>query len=417
MKKFLCLAVSVLGLFLGGGNVCAEPGITRTEIHLGGFGPMSGPAAMWGDVIYGSELVYRLANDQGGINGRKIVFHWFDDAYNPARTIDNIKKLQNTKPGIFAWQGGVGTATGRTLIKFFSDRNIPWIGPFSGSEIWVTPPRRNLFALYPHYSFEAKVLCRYALEVMNKKKISIVYQNDDYGKSGLKGAGEEMAMHNLNLLSAYQVDKATLDMTDVAARLKKDKAEVVLVWLTPFGALRLLSDARKEKYFPQWMSTSTLSDFTKLYNLSHGLIKGLITTNYADFSNVDLLKKYRKGYEKYYLTEEQEIFERAMGVPQKRYVVHGRQQGLVIWGMFFHGGIAFAEPVVEALKRCGRDVTRERFIHELENLHDFQGVGPRISFKPFDPNDPDCRQGTRELYLVQCGENGLSVWISDWITE
>jgi hypothetical protein len=84
------------------------------------------------------------------------------------------------------------------------------------------------------------------------------------------------------------------------------------------------------------------------------------------------------------------------------------------WGVFFYAGIGFVEPMVEAMKRCGRDLTRERFVEELEKLQDFKGIMGSISFKPFDPNDPSCRQGQKEVFLSQCVEGGKAKILTDW---
>ncbi|MCP4115594.1 MAG: ABC transporter substrate-binding protein [Desulfobacteraceae bacterium] len=402
-KRIISDLIAVLFLFfVFSFGAMAETGVTGTEIHIGSFGPMTGPAAMWGDVVRGSELVFNMVNDEGGIHGRRVVFHWFDDRYNPAKTQATVKRLMETS-GIFAWQGGVGTETGLAVIDYLSNNDVPWVGPVSGTDQWVTPPRKNVFAIYPHYYLEAKTLCGYAIDELDKKRVAIVYQNDAYGKSGLKGAAEELALRNMNLYRAIPVDINKANMASIISQLKKDSADSVLLWLTPFHALQVLSKAKKMNFSTQWMASSSLSDFGKMYKISRGLINGLIAANFADYSNKALLDKYQNAYDTYYHSQNKRGNDEFIDIKMKDYNKEQLNQANGFsWGMNFHAGIAFAEPVVEALKRCGRDVTRERFIQELEGLNDFRGIGPLLNYKPFDLSDPTCRQGTEDVHLVQC---------------
>jgi len=86
------------------------------------------------------------------------------------------------------------------------------------------------------------------------------------------------------------------------------------------------------------------------------------------------------------------------------------------WGVFFYAGFLFVEPMVEALNRCGRDLTRERFVKEMEGLKNFQGVSGKISYKPFDPNDPSSRQGQNQTFLIQCLEGAKAKKLTNWMT-
>ena len=405
-KVVLNLIAVLLSFFIFSFGAMAETGVSSTEIHIGSFGPMTGPAAMWGDVVRGSELVFNMINDEGGIHGRKIVYHWFDDRYNPAKTQIHVKSLLETSD-IFAWQGGVGTETGLAVIDYLSNNKVPWVGPVSGTDQWVTPPRKNVFAIYPHYYLEAKTLCSYAIDELDKKRVAIVYQNDAYGKSGLKGAAEELALRNMDLCGAIAVEMTQNNMASIISQLKKDSVDSVLLWVTHLNAFQILNKAKKMDFSPQWMASSTLSDFGLMYKVSRGLIKGLIAANFADYSNTALLNRYQRGYETYYHHKKKVLEEEFIDIKMKDYGKHRLNEASGFsWGMNFHAGIAFAEPVVEALKRCGRNVTRERFIEELEGMNDFRGIGPLLNYKPFDVNDPTCRQGTEDVHLVQCLRGG-----------
>ena len=85
------------------------------------------------------------------------------------------------------------------------------------------------------------------------------------------------------------------------------------------------------------------------------------------------------------------------------------------WGLFYYAGILFAEPLVEAIKRCGRDLTREKLVAVLEKMQNFKGIMANISYKPFDPKDPMSRLGQKEVFLQQCMEGGKSKILTDWV--
>ncbi|MBF0121768.1 MAG: ABC transporter substrate-binding protein [Desulfobacterales bacterium] len=369
-------------------SVMAEEGVTDTEIHIGQTGPLSGPAAAWSTVSKGAGLLFKMVNEEGGIAGRKIVYHVYDDSYNPAKTKAGVKQLQETAPGIFAWVGGVGTATGLAVLNYLVNKNVPWVGMASGSDAWVTPPQKNIFSVYPHYQIEARSLCKYAIDTLGKKKIAIAYQNDPYGQSGLKGASEAISKYNLQLAATVPVEKENPNLKETALALRNSGAEVVFLWLTPFSALRIIQESKSMKFEPQWMSSSTFSDFPQLYNLSKGLIKGLIAATFFDFKS-SLMEKYKEAKNK--LSPEDE------------------------WGIFYIGGIGFAEPLVEGLKRCGKELTKDKFIAEMEKMQNFKGLTGAITYAPFDASNPSCRQGLNKVLLVECLEGGESKVLTDWM--
>jgi branched-chain amino acid transport system substrate-binding protein len=273
------------------------------------------------------------------------------------------------------------------------ERKVPWIGPASGSLHWITPPEKYLFTVYPLYYLEAKALCRYSIETLGKKRIAIAYQNDDYGKNGLKGAREELARHGLKLVAEIPVELKDTDMKPHVMKMRKSNADAVLLWTSVSHAVRLAGTSAAMRFTPQFMTTSTCSDFPFMYHISKGLWKGVIAATFAEVpgSEKPLFKQYKK-----------EVFE--------KYANKGER-----WGLFYYAGIFLAEPFVEALKRAGRDLTRERLVKELEGLKDFQGISGKVTYKPFDPKDPTSRLGVKEIFLVQCLDGGKTKKLTDWM--
>lgn len=385
----LTVAAMVLGLTFG---AAAEEGITDTEIHIGQWGPQTGPAAAWGSVARGSAVYFKMINEAGGIHGRKIVYHMFDDGYNPAKTMAGVKELQEGV-GIFAWASGVGTAPGMAVRDYLMEKKVPWVGAASGSHYWITPPKKYQFATYPLYYNEAMALCRYAVKNLGSKKIAMAYQNDGYGKNGVEGAENELKRHGLELVAKVPVEVKDTDMKSHVMKMKQAGADTVLLWVSPTHGIGIMGTGRAMQFTPQWMSTSTLSDFPLMYKISKGLWQGVITGSFAELPDADipLLKKYKEAYKKYAAKEER-------------------------WGVFFYAGFGLIEPMVEALKRCGRDLTREKFVKEMEGIKNFKGVMGTISFKPFNPADPASRLGTNQVFLVKCMEGGQYEKLTDWMT-
>jgi len=393
MKRFLVgfsAAVLVLGMAF---VTSAEEGVTDTEIHIGQWGPQTGPAAPWGSVARGTDAYFKMINAEGGIHGRKLIHHMFDDSYNPAKTKAGVKELQEGT-GMFAWVSGVGTACGLSVVDYLMERKIPWVGPSAGSLHWINPPREYLFAVYPLYYIEAKALTRYAVEKMGRKRVAIAYQNDDYGKNGVKGAAEVLEKLGMELVAQVPVEKADMDMKPHVMQLKKADADAVLLWVTPTHAVRIVGTSRAMQFAPQWLSTSTCSDFPLMYKISKGLWEGVIAATFGELPDADcpLLQKYKKdAYGKFAAKDER-------------------------WGLFFYAGILFSEPLVEGIKRCGKDLTRERLVREMEKIKDFKGIGGRISYAPFDPAQGyECRQGQKEVFLVKCLKDGQYEKLTDWM--
>jgi hypothetical protein len=130
-----------------------------------------------------------------------------------------------------------------------------------------------------------------------------------------------------------------------------------------------------------------------MMHISKGLWQGVIAATFGELPDSDspLITKYREeAYGKFAAKDER-------------------------WGLFYYAGILFAEPLVEAIKRCGRDLTRERLVAELESMRGFQGISGEVNYKPLDPENPyDCRQGVKETFLIQCMEGGASKKLTDW---
>ncbi len=398
MGKKLTLALTLLAVLAlaGGAWAAGVRGVTDTEIKIGQWGPQTGPAALWGAVARGTGCYFKLINAEGGINGRKIKYYLRDDGYQPNRTKAIVKELVD-RVGVFAFASGVGTSPGMAAMPYLIKKNVPWVGMATGSTHWAYPPKKTIFAVYPNYPDEAQILTRYALDTLGKKKIAFFYQNDDYGKGGLEGARREMKARGLKLAVELPVEITETDLSSHVLKMKKAGADCVILWLLPKQAAITLGTAAKMGYKPQWMACSTLSDTALMFKITKGLWKDMIFGNFAELpdSKNPLMIKYHKAQQKY--------------APRER------------WGVFFYAGFGFVEPMVEGLKRAGRNLTVDSFVKAMESLKNFQGIMGKISYGPGQ------RQGLKEVFLAKCvpaqatikGKKityGKGQRLSDWIS-
>ncbi len=390
MRRFLLilivLAAAALMLAAGCKRAEVKSGVTDDTINVGQWGPQSGPAALWGAVARGTDCYFKMINDEGGIHGRKIRYFLRDDGYQPFRTRTEVKKLVEGE-GIFAFVGGVGTATGMAVKQYLEDNQVFWIGPAAGSTHWSYPQSKYVFANYPLYCIEAAVLVDYAVDKLAKKKVAIFYQNDDYGKVGLYGAELALEKRGMKLVEKVSVETMDTDLSSHALRLKNSGADALLLWVLPKHAAIILGASDKINFRPQMLTSSTLSDMFIMHKISRGLWKDVIFCNFVELpdSQSPLMLKYRQAHAKY--------------APDER------------WGVFFYAGFVFAEPFIEGLKLCGRDLTKENFIRAMESIRDHQGVGAKTTF------GPDRRQGTNSVFLSKCLTGSKAQKLTDWITS
>jgi ABC-type branched-subunit amino acid transport system substrate-binding protein len=366
--------------------VWAERGVTDTEIRIGQWGPQTGPAALWGNVARGTGCYFQMINAEGGIHGRKITYFLRDDGYMPPKTKAVVKELVENKK-VFGIACGLGTATGMAVKKYLHTKKVPWVGPAAGSTHWAYPPTRYLFGVYPLYCDEAAILVNYAVKTLGKRRIGFFYQNDDYGKVGLYGA--EVALEKLGkeIVARVPVETMDTDLSSHCIKLKAAECDCVLLWVTPKHGAIMLMTAAKMGFKPQWMASSSLSDTPAMYKVSRGLYKDVIHAAIAELpdSHYPLLEKYKRAQERF--------------APKERF------------SPFFYAGFGFVEPMVEGLRRCGRDLTVENFVRAMETIRDFKGIGPKISYGPNE------RQGSRSSFLARCVEGGRGERISDWMTS
>ncbi|MCE5262852.1 MAG: ABC transporter substrate-binding protein [Deltaproteobacteria bacterium] len=377
------MAALALVLIANAAPAANPPGFDDNEIRIGQWGPQTGPAAPWGSVARGSRLLFDVINEEGGIAGRKIKYFIRDDQYNPAQTAAVVKELVE-RQGVFAFVGGVSAAGGLAVKDYLAQNKVIWVGPATSVKEYVFPVQPYLFSVYPLYEDEASVLTKYIVETLKTKKIGILYQNDSYGKNGYDGCKQRLATYKMSLVAEIPVEPTEKDLASQILRLKSSGAEAVLMYVNPTTAVITLKTAANVGYKPQWVSSNTLSDYPLMFKISGGLWEGVITGNFGETpeSTNPLMVKYKAASKRLY--------------PDER------------WGTFYSAGILFADPLVEALKKVGRNLSTEAVLKALNALRDYQTIGPKISFSEKQ------HQGSDSVVIQKCGPNGSYIELQGW---
>ncbi|PIX21285.1 MAG: ABC transporter substrate-binding protein, partial [Deltaproteobacteria bacterium CG_4_8_14_3_um_filter_45_9] len=360
-------------------------GVTDTEILVGQWGPQTGPAAPWGAVARGTDLLFKIINEEGGIHGRKFKYFLRDDSYQPAKT-KAIAKDFVEQIGVFAVVGGIGVATGMTARDYLMENKVPWYAPITGVYEWIHPIQKYLFAMYPLYDDEAFNLTGYLHEKLGYKKIAMFYQNDDYGKAGVQGVERYLLRKKISLVAKVSAEMTDRDLSTHALKLKNSGAEAVIMWTMPTHAALILAESAKIGFKPQWATSNTLSDAPMMLQITKGLWAGMINSFVLEVpdSNHPLMVKYRAAHKRL--------------APQER------------WGVFYYAGIAFAEPFVEGVRRAGRDLTADNWVKAMETLKDWKGISGPITY-----TNPMDRQGGKYVFYGKVRPDGSSERITDWI--
>jgi len=384
-RTFIFLWMLILAIFLATTPGSAQQrGVTDTEILIGQWGPQTGPAAPWGAVARGTDLLVKIINEEGGIHGRKIKYFLRDDSYQPAKTKAIAKELVE-QIGVFGIVGGVGVATGMTARDYLMENKVFWFAPVTGVYEWIRPFQKYLFAVYPLYDDEAYNLTDYLYERLGYKKIAMFYQNDDYGKQGVMGVERYLKDKNISLVEKVSAEVTDRDLSTHALKLKNSGAQAVIMWTMPTHAALLLAETAKIGFKPQWATSNTLSDAALMLQITKGLWAGMIHSNFVEppDSDAPLMKKYREWHKKL--------------APQER------------WGVFYLAGIVFAEPFFEGVRQAGRNLNNDTLMKALESLKDFRGIGGPISYSPTE------RQGAKHVYYGKVKPDGNIERLTDWI--
>ncbi len=344
---------SALVLALSGPAFAADtPGVTATEVKVGGVFPFSGPASSIGLVGKGVLAYVQSVNDRGGINGRKINYIAYDDAYSPPKAVEHVRKLVESDEVAFMF-GQLGTPGNTATAKYLTGKKVPALGIVSGSNKF-TDVKNFPVTTTSLVSFvtEGKIYAKYLNKTLPGKKYAILYQNDDLGKDYVIAFKEFMKddFDKRVVTAAYEIADPTVDSQIV--NLKSTGAEALLVAGTPKFAAQAIRKASEIGWKPTLLlnyPSSSVGATLKPAGLdkSIGVIVGTVTKDPTDtkWSADNGMNDYRTFVDKYMP---------GIDISDTNYLF-GYTQGMIL---------------EQIIKQCGNDLSRENILKQAKSLKD-----------------------------------------------
>ncbi len=349
MRKPLLKAALVLAACLSAAALpaAAETGVTPDTIRIGMFGPLTGPTAVGSLPLFGAASVYKDVNDHGGIHGRKIELYIEDDACDPNKTISATKKLI-AQDEVFMIHGGWCSGT-VMAIKPELARNpgLPYMVLGAASAAISTPVMPNLFHPIATTQTVTRTMLDFALSKPDAQRIAIISHSDEWGKSHINPLLEYMKSKGMEPVESVWLERGSTSATSQLLKIRSAKPDVVLAILYPPELTLYLRGADKYGIKAPTVTTQGVSIEDMVHRVgNHEATKDLFVF-YPLSGTLDApaFGKWVDMYRKYYPNEPVET--------------------LSFMGMT--GALA----IVEALKRAGPDLTREKVIAELNQLKDF----------------------------------------------
>ena len=329
-------------------------GATDTEIKIGNIMPYSGPASAYGVIGKTEEAYFRKINAEGGINGRKINFVSYDDGYSPPKTVEQARKLVESDEVLLVFNS-LGTPSNSAIQKYMNSKKVPQLFVATGATKWNDPAHYPwTMGWQPNYQSEGHVYSAYVLEHQPNGKIGVLYQNDDFGKDYLKGVKDGLAAKAKSMLiveAPYETTDPTIDSQIIG--MKSAGAEVFINTGIPKFAAQAIRKAAEIDWKPLHILSSvgnSVGAALKPAGLENA--KDIVSDFYIK-DPTDPQWKNDPGYQQW------------VAFMDKYYPEGDKTDaGNVV-------GPSFCQTLVQVLKQCGDNLTRENIMKEAANLHDF----------------------------------------------
>ena len=326
-------------------------GVTATEIKIGNTNPYSGPASASGTIGKVIGAYFKKVNDEGGVNGRKINYITYDDAYSPPKAVEMVRKLVEQDQVAALFQT-LGTPTNSAIHKYVNSQKVPHLFVATGATKWNDPQHFPwTMGWQPNYQTEGRIYAQYIMKNFPDAKIGILYQNDDYGKDYRKGLIDGLGEHAKKLVvmeQTYEVTDPTIDSQIV--NLKNSGANVFFNVTIPKFAVQAIKKAHDIGWKPaHFLNNVSSSLATVLKPAGLDASKGLITALYMK-EITDPQWKNDKGFQDWVAF-------------MKKYYPEGAidDQGNAF-------GYTVAQAMTQVLKQCGTDLSRENIMKQAANL-------------------------------------------------
>ncbi len=355
MKRKLVPIAALLAAALASPATLAQkkydPGASDAEIRIGNTNPYSGPASAYGTIGKSITAYFKMLDDQGGINGRKINFISYDDAYSPPKTVEMVRKLVEQDNVLFVFQT-LGTPSNTAIHKYMNMKKVPQLHVATGASKWNDP--KNFpwtMGWQPNYQTEARIYAKHILQTKPDVKIGVLYQNDDYGKDYLKGLRDGLGDKAAKMIVAevsYEVSDPTVDSQIV--QLQASGANVFFNVGTPKFAAQAIRKAYDIGWKPvQYLNNVSTSIGAVLTPAGLEKSVGIITTAYlkdysdAQWANDPAVKRWESFMKKYYpagdLNDVSNLY-----------------------------GYTVARTLEQVLKQCGDNLTRDNVMKQAASM-------------------------------------------------
>ena len=331
-----------------------DTGATDTEIKIGNVEAYSGPASAYGIIGKTEEAYFKMINDEGGINGRKINWFSYDDGYSPPKTVEQIRKLIESDEVLFVFNA-LGTPTQTAVQKYQNMKKVPQLFLATGASKWNDPKDFPwTMGFQPSYRVEARIFAKYILKEKPDAKVAIFYANDDFGKdyvAGIKDIFGDKAKDMIVAEESYETTEPSIDNHIV--KLKGTGADVFVNIATPKFAAQAIKKMAELQWKPMHLMTDvSISIGAVMKPAGLDASEGILSAGYLKDAS-DPQWKDDEGMKKFMAFQ-------AKYMPDANIA----DANLVY-------GFAAAQTMVQVLKQCGDNLTRENVMKQAASLKDF----------------------------------------------
>ncbi|MGN8545380.1 ABC transporter substrate-binding protein [Bradyrhizobium sp. 13971] len=348
-----------------------DPGAGDTEIKVGQTMPFSGPASAYSSIGKTEAAYFKMINDQGGINGRKINLIQYDDAYSPPKAVEQIRKLVESDEVLLTFQI-LGTPSNAAVQKYLNSRKVPQLFAAASASRFSDPKSFPWTMAYDLNNFvEGRIYGQYILKEYPSAKIGVLYQNDDFGKDYLNGVKAGLGDNAAKMIvsdASYEVSDPTVDSQIL--KIKDAGADLFFSATTPKQAAQAIKKIAELGWHPlQIVSSKATSVGSVLKPAGLENAKGIISANYGK-EPLDAQWKDDPGVKRYFVFME-------------KYYPDGD-----LSSNFNTYAYGVAQLLTQVLEQCGDDLTRENVMKQATSLKDFTGdlalPGIKINTSPTD---------------------------------
>jgi branched-chain amino acid transport system substrate-binding protein len=374
MRRLLALGLlaAVVLTATASAQPAGEPGVTASSILLGGTVPLTGEAAAFGSVAPGAKAYFDYVNASGGVNGRKIEYRYYDDAYNPAQTVQLTRKLVE-QDRVFAVFGSVGTANNIAIRDYLNAQKVPQLFVADGSQ-----QIGRGFARYPwtmgflmSYRGEGDVYGKEIVRTRPHAKLAVLYENTDLGRDMLTGLTRAIAGKGPKIVGRQSYELTASDVSSQVAQLKASRADTLLLFATPKFFIQAVVATHKLAWRPQ-LYIASVSIEPGIMAIARfnapSLTKGALSIAFVKNPNDPVWAKDRTVA----------LYRKIM----RKYDPMGKATDVYNWY-----GMTVAWTMVQTLRKAGRNLTRDGVLREAQHLdlaNPFLLPGIRLQTSPKD---------------------------------